>query len=128
MHLRDLEKRFGILANKIHVRNSRQIDSIFKTNAILHNMIMRFDERDDLGVLDSDWISADVELDDVRIRRGAHSSTPSSSTAFSGEDWRTAEDPTSPEDPEEDTPDFHQRRVSSLSTSASSIRLVHFSG
>ena len=111
-----MKQRFFILRNKILVKNEGQIDSIFKMCAILHNMILRFDKRDNLGVLDSDWISADLELDDVRIRRGAHSATPSSSTAFDDEDRRTTEVP--PEldeledelEDEEESPDFHERR------------------
>ena len=49
-------------------------------------MYLRYDKRDNLGVLNSDWIRADVELDDRRIRSETHSATPTFSTAFDGQD------------------------------------------
>lgn len=99
-----MKHRFHILQKKILVTNEWQVDGIFKMCAILHNMNLRYDKRDDHGVLDSDWIRADVELDDRRIRSETHSATPPSSTAFDGQDELDDMD-------EEESPDFHARRT-----------------
>ena len=66
-----LKKRFRILRLPFLQTNREQIDHIFMMCCALHNMILRFDGRDGMGEEDADWITADIEQDDLRIRQSS---------------------------------------------------------
>ena len=65
-----MKKRFRILRLPFEYKNSADIDAVMYTCAALHNMLLKYDGRADLGMDDSEhWIKADIAMDDFRINR-----------------------------------------------------------
>ena len=62
LHFGILKKRFRILRLPFTYHDADDIDAVFKTCCAFHNMILKYDGRDDIGVEDSDWIRADIEV------------------------------------------------------------------
>ena len=71
---KDVECVFGIMKKRWRVlrlpflsTDAKQIEEVFKCCAALHNMLLKFDGRDNIGELDDDWLRADIEADDAQI-------------------------------------------------------------
>ena len=50
-----LKKRFGILHHPFFLQSATDIDNIFRTCAVLHNMLLEYDGHDSVGTYNSDW-------------------------------------------------------------------------
>jgi hypothetical protein len=64
-----MKRRHRILKLPFELHDALDIDAVFFTCAALHNMLLRVDGRADIGANYDDWIEADIDKDDYRIRR-----------------------------------------------------------